>query len=137
MSRLDDPVELLLAAVNETEAPHSLRARTLARAHAAWDQAAARDRWVRIWECRPLRLAWVLATAALVAANLALPSRSSRSQLVQTCVSAQTGTNRELHDLVSLPRLDVKFAGHVADHREATPDRQRRVPSRANKENRS
>lgn len=130
MSDPRDPVEMLLSSLQPPEPPASLRSSALARAEAAWAQPATPDRWRQIWESRPLRLAWATAVAALAAANLALPSRSGRGPggAPPPDVAASAVQDRELRDVVQLPRLREAYVAMeaarpaAAPHRVDTPD---------------
>jgi len=124
MSQPPDAVESLLAATSGIEAPASLRARTLARANEAWTQRAAPDRWRRTWESRPLRLAWAVVTAALVVANLALPL-SRKTRPTEAGPVSQREADRELRDLVTLPRLEPSYVGMLGAEHTERPSRER------------
>ncbi len=111
MSRKPDPDTSPLVAAADSEPPALLRARTLARAAEAWAEPARPDPWRRVWESRPLRLAWATAVVALVAANLALPSRpSATGPAVRGDALTQAAADRELREVVALPRLKPEYA---------------------------
>jgi hypothetical protein len=67
----------LLAGWRSPAAPPGLRERALAAARDSEVAPLPRRIEDRIWESRPLRLAWLATAAALVALNLALDDRSA------------------------------------------------------------
>lgn len=84
--------------------PDGLRRSALAAATERWSRPATSDRWRRIWESQPLRVAWGAAVVVLVAANLVVPSRTARPR-------TSASTSDELREFVKLPRLR---AGSIA-----------------------
>ncbi len=110
MSGHNDEVTRLLAAIAEEEPPGALRERALAGARTAWERPA--DRWVALWESRPLRVAWSAAVVLLVAANVGVratvhggapggPTRASQGGMDQ---------RNELQAVTGLPRLRPDYA---------------------------
>jgi hypothetical protein len=97
--------------------PTALRGRVLANARKALALEGARDAWTRIWESRPLRLAWVAVTLLLVVAHVVLTVRppergggASRSAAAPSPdvageLAAVAGLSPLNEDL--LPRLDA------------------------------
>ena len=136
MNDQHDPVARLVAAA-ASDPPGSLRARTLARAAEAWPHPAPPDAWRRVWESRPLRLAWAVATLALAVANLALPTGPSRRHPVAaTGVETERTAARELRDEVALPRLKPEYAATDVNPTRLAPRREpRRGPASPAKEN--
>jgi hypothetical protein len=55
--------------------PAALRERVLQKARVALAREGVSDVWTRIWESRPLRVAWVAATLLLVVAHLVITVR--------------------------------------------------------------
>lgn len=97
--------------------PAALRERVLQKAREALAREGGSDVWTRIWECRPLRVAWAAATLLLVAAHLiitvrppASPRRASEPAVAPVwdpegelaAVAGLSPLNEEL-----LPRLDA------------------------------
>ncbi len=108
-----DPVTRLLAAIEEPEPPRGLRELALAGAAAAGARKAAVDAWRRLWESRPLRLAWAVAVALLVAANFTIRTGSrARPPAVPAAAAAQERAGlKELQAIVELPRIRLHSAG--------------------------
>ncbi|MDD5564876.1 MAG: hypothetical protein PHQ91_14270 [Thermoanaerobaculaceae bacterium] len=124
----DDHEEMaqLLAALEEPEPPRALRARALAGAEEAWTRGGpAADRWRRLWESRPLRLAWAAAVVLLVGANLALRTGSrARPPASPAAAAAQERAGlQELQAVVELPRIRLGSAGLDAPEGRATGPR--------------
>ena len=117
MSGHDDELARLLAAVAEEEPPRGLRGRVLAAAHDARPEVEEADPWRRLWESRPLRLAWVAVVVLLAAANLAVRvagrGRPPRGSLL---AAAPGGAhNGELQAIVALPRLRPEYVALGSD----------------------
>ncbi|HQT94129.1 MAG: hypothetical protein B7X11_00200 [Acidobacteria bacterium 37-65-4] len=108
-----DPVTRLLAAIEEPEPPRGLRGLTLAGAAAAGAREPAVDAWRRLWESRPLRLAWAVAVLVLVGANLALRAGSrARPPAVPAAAALQERAGlKELQAIVDLPRIRLHGTG--------------------------
>ena len=112
MTDLHDNVNRLIRTLGDPEPPQGLRGRTLARAQAAWARPAA-DRWLALWESRPLRLAWAATVLLLVACNFALRTGSPappRAVAPAVAFREQTGL-KELQAVVELPRLRQEDIG--------------------------
>jgi hypothetical protein len=103
--------------------PPALRARILKSARETLEREAARDIWTRVWESRPLRLAWVAATLLLVVSHVVMtvrpPGRGSHASASAAAPSPdRTG---ELAAVVGLsplnegllPRLDASVIAPV------------------------
>jgi hypothetical protein len=122
----DDHEELtrLLAAIGEPEPPRGLRGRAVAGAEAAWRRPAAADPWRRLWESRPLRIAWVAAVVLLVGANLALRTGSRVGPPAPPAAAAaqeRAGT-KELQAVVELPQVRLHSTGiDLLEGRTAAP----------------
>jgi len=90
--------------------PAELREKVLVLAREALVQEAVRDVWTRIWESRPLRLAWVAAAALLVIANISISMRRPPGGAVVPRTGARAETEREaareLAALIALPPID-------------------------------
>ena len=81
----------------------------LRRASEALAREAVRDVWTRLWESRPLRVAWASAVVVLVICHIGVTELRSRraSATKQTAQSAREG-NGELAAIGHLPRLDER-----------------------------
>ena len=97
-SQPDDP----LTGLRVPRVPSELRERVL---RAAGRVEGTRGIWDRLWESRPLRLAWVVTTTALLLANAALSLAPGSSP--QTNRSALREQSRELGLLLALPRMEI------------------------------
>ncbi len=92
--------------------PAEMREKVLAVAREALAREAVPDVWTRIWESRPLRLAWAAAAALLVMANVGISMRRPPGGVVVSRTEASTGAEaereaaRELAALVALPPID-------------------------------
>lgn len=109
MTRRPDPFP---GTLEPPEAPPELRRRVIAAARAAADRTGAPDRWTRIWESRPARLAWAAAVAALIFGHLVIGGPVVRRS-AQTAVPLTTAveTDDELAEIVVLGRLTVDLPG--------------------------
>ena len=63
--------------------------------------------WDRLWESRPLRVAWGMATLGLLLANvgLSLPTSAPRSE--GNMRTADRRQAREIHELLALPQVEI------------------------------
>ncbi len=102
----DDPLGRLLAGARPPEPPASLRGRVLARAAAVLAGEEATDPWRRIWESRPLRLAWAASVLLLAGANLLLPPRRETA----VAVTPPSPSDPDLASAGHLPRLRAAYA---------------------------
>ena len=94
----DDP----LSGLRVPRVPAELRERVL---HAAERIEGTRGIWDRLWESRPLRLAWAVTTTGLLLANAALSlAPGSAPQTDRVSVREQS---RELGRLLALPRMEI------------------------------
>ncbi len=131
MSDLHDESARLLAALREPEPPGALRARALAGARAAWERPA--DRWLALWESRPMRIAWAAAVVLLAAANIGVrvaPHAGPRARMASP--TQADAANDDLQAITALPRLrpeyaDVLSAGPAA----AAPKRNPRLEGKS------
>ena len=101
-----DKVEELLAGLRPPEPPSGLEARVLRGAREALAREAGRDIWTRIWESRPLRVAWGISVSAgiLVICHVGITGlRSGRTPAAgQTTRAAREG-NGELTAIAGSP----------------------------------
>ena len=113
-------VERLLAGLGPPEQPRGLQERTLRGAREALAREAGRDLWTRIWESRPLRLAWAATVAVLVICHIGMTERRlGRTPTAgQTTRAAREGNGERGGDRTAAP------AGRGC----AAADRHRSVP---------
>jgi hypothetical protein len=119
-----DPATRLLAAIEEPEPPRGLRGLALAGAAAAGARKPAVDAWRRLWESRPLRLAWAVAVALLLAANVIIRTGSPSHPRTAAPIAAskEHQNSRELQAIIELPRIRLEHAGiDVPEGRAAGP----------------
>jgi hypothetical protein len=98
--------------------PDGLRRQVLDRATQALGQEPAHDRWARLWESRPARLAWAASILALAVGHLLLPAGASQgARLAQgappasapaTAVRTDAGQDDELSVIADLPKLSLE-----------------------------
>jgi hypothetical protein len=107
MKHEPEVVERLLAGLSPPEPPPGLQERTLRGARQVLTREAARDVWTRIWESRPLRIAWAVSVVVLVLCHFSITELRSVSGKAgtQTAGVARDG-NGELAAIARLPRLD-------------------------------
>jgi hypothetical protein len=99
-------VEKLLFTLQPPEPPRDLREKVLRGAREALAREAARDAWTRIWESRPLRVAWGLSVVVLVICNVGIGElRSPRRAAEGPAARSARDGNGEVA-LGRLPRLD-------------------------------
>lgn len=102
-------VERLLAGLSPAEPPRGLQEQVLRGARQALAREAGRDVWTRLWESRPLRVAWAVSIVVLVACHVGLTElRSGRTPIAAQTARAARGGNGELAAFGGLPRLDEK-----------------------------
>lgn len=123
MSHDRQPDEFPFAGLTPPGPPAELREMALALAREAFARESTRDVWTRIWESRPLRLAWAAAAALLVMANVGISVSRPPGGAVVSRTGARAGSEaereaaRELAALVALPPIDETvqpLAGRVS-----------------------
>jgi hypothetical protein len=103
------PGDRPLAGLRPPHAPPALEAQVLRSAREALARPTAGAPWVRVWESRPLRLAWAATVSVLVVAILlGAPSRPAGPRIPVTTSAAQPAHRGagELGGILALPRLD-------------------------------
>ena len=109
-----------LAGLQPPRAPHALAESVLAAAREALAEEAASTTWDRLWNSRPLRLAWAGSTFALLLAHVAL----SVSPGAAVAVAEEREQAGELREILDLPPMEsappVPLAG--ADDREPSKE---------------
>ncbi|MEX1308982.1 MAG: hypothetical protein AB1Z65_01045 [Candidatus Sulfomarinibacteraceae bacterium] len=115
MTRRPDPFPGVLA---PPQAPPGLRQRVIAAARAAAEGDDEPDRWARIWESRPVRLAWAASIGALIFGHLVIGGPvGRRSAQPAIPLAAAVETDHELAEIVGLERMTVDLPGweiHIA-----------------------
>lgn len=129
----NDRVSRFLVELGTPEPPSDLRPRALAAAEREWAQPTSPDPWRRVWESRPLRLAWAAAALALVAANLTL-SGAGASRDARLTATTRSIPSPELQETVALPRLRFENVVDVAGGAPVRPQSPRPGPSIKDKE---
>ncbi len=109
MNHNRETLERLLGGLLPPEPPPGLHETVLRNARAALAREVRRDLWTRIWESRPLRLAWASAVLLLVAGNalLALVSRPPSVQARTPRGHDEAPLGDELGAIARLPRIDL------------------------------
>ncbi len=107
MNERPDRLNELLGQLAPPDPPHDLEAQVLAGAKEALAREAGRDVWTRIWESRPIRLAWAATVLALVICNVGVSVllSSPRPSSPQAATTGRDGRG-ELSAVGRLPRLD-------------------------------
>jgi hypothetical protein len=102
-------LDRLLGGLVPPEPPRELQRRLLRKATDALGREAPRDIWTRLWESRPLRLAWAGAVAALLVANVVVPSgrRAAPLQVAAPPQQSVPPLADELESIARLPRIDL------------------------------
>ena len=102
-----DKVEELLSMLRPPEPPGGLETRVLRGAREALAREAGRDIWTRIWESRPLRVAWGISVSVLVICNVALGGlRAGRRGPAMPPAGSIREGNGELTAIAVQPPLD-------------------------------
>jgi hypothetical protein len=99
----------LLGGLVPPEPPRELQGRVVRKATEALGREAHRDIWTRLWESRPLRLAWAGTVLLFLIGNGVLPARGrTRSvQAVTPRAPAVSSPGDELNSIARLPRIDL------------------------------
>jgi len=94
------------------QAPPELRQRVLSAARRTMSQAPPRDLWMRIWENRPIRLAWAASIGALIFGHLVIGEAVSAGPAQPAIpLAVAAGTDAELAEIVDLQRVTVELPG--------------------------
>ncbi len=104
-----EPLERLLGGLLPPEPPPGLHGEVMRRASAALAREARPDAWTRLWDSRPLRLAWASAVLLLVAANALVPAmpRTPSVQAGAPRLHEEAPLGDELGAIANLPRIDL------------------------------
>ena len=110
MNRDRETLARLLGGLAPPEPPSELQGKVLRKATDALVRETARDIWTRLWESRPLRVAWGSAVAVLLAVNAVLPAGRHTSPVQAAAPNVQSVPlpGDELDAITRLPRLDTQ-----------------------------
>jgi len=100
----------LLDALKPPQPPPELRDRSLRAATDVLRRPPVPDRWTRIWESRPLRLAWAAAVAGLLVANTLIPTTPRPAPATAQGFSLHQlsrAAEDEIRAIATMPRLDL------------------------------
>ncbi len=95
----------LLGGLVPPEPPGELHGEVMQAAVAALAREAPRDLWTRLWESRPLRLAWAAVVLLLLLGNLVAPRATSTFRMRGIAPAAAAD---ELDSIARLPRIDLE-----------------------------
>jgi hypothetical protein len=86
--------------------PEDLRQQVLSRARQAAESGPRRELWARLWESRPVRLAWGASVLALVVCHVAIPVGDARPpKEAPTQAHASVDDHEDLAVIADLPKL--------------------------------
>lgn len=98
----------LSGSLTPPQAPPELRQRVLTAARQTMGQEAPRDLWTRIWESRPIRLAWAASIGALIFGHLVIGGAVSAGPAQPAIpLAAAVGADDELAEIIGLQRVTV------------------------------
>ena len=95
----DDP----FAGLHVPRAPEHLKERTMRAATAALSSRPTV--WDRLWESRPLRAGWVVATVGLIIANVVISVSPDAISGGDAFATSQRDQINEIRDVIGLPLL--------------------------------
>jgi hypothetical protein len=141
MNGKPDGNERLFQGLKVPQAPEDLRRQVLSRARQTPERAARHDMWSRIWENRPVRLAWGTTVLALAVCHFVVPVGDTGptrepSSLARTAFH----DDEELAVIADLPKLSLDARPIAASTRtveEAEADLDTAAPPAVSKENAS
>ena len=104
----DRPRGPLFPGLRPPAPPPELRRKVLRTAAEALAAEPTRDIWTRVWESRPLRLAWAASVLILLAGHLLVSAHAPWRGAARSHPSAETSreAGRELATVVTLPPID-------------------------------
>jgi anti-sigma-K factor RskA len=105
MSKEAPFIDSLLGDLDTPEPPSALKSMVLQATAEALNRPPAPDIWTRIWDSRPLRLAWAATVSALIAGHLAVTAVQQQPEPPAMTVSNLTEVDQELAEISDLPRL--------------------------------
>lgn len=101
----------LLNGIQPPSPPPELRDRTLRSAIEALDRRSPMSRWTRIWQSRPLRVAWATTVAGLLLAHVLIsttPRPSPDTARGFTLHQASRTSEEEIQVITTLLRLNLE-----------------------------
>jgi hypothetical protein len=104
MSKEAPFIDSLVGDLETPEPPPALKSMVLQATAEVLNRPPAPDIWTRIWESRPLRLAWAATISLLIAGHLAVTAVQQPEPAAMT-VSNLTEVDQELVEISDLPRL--------------------------------
>jgi hypothetical protein len=116
MSKQAPLIDSLLGDLDTPEPPSELRNMVLQATAETLNRAPATDIWTRIWESRPLRLAWVATVSVLIAGHLAVTVVQPQPEQAALTASNSTEIDQELNEIVQLPRLRLAARSMSGDY---------------------
>jgi len=133
--------ERLLPGLQVPEPPEDLRRKVLSHAKQALTKEPRRDFWVRIWDSRQARLAWVASVLALAICHLVVPAGDAGpAREPSTLARTESDGHEELAEIADLPRLSLDARPIAASTRtplETEVDLDTAAPPAGSKENAS
>ena len=94
------------------QAPPELRGRVLTAARNAMERGDSPDMLTRIWESRPVRLAWAASIGALLFGHLVIGGSVSAGPAEPAFpLAAAAVSNDELSEIIGLQRMTVDLPG--------------------------
>ena len=102
---INDRVERLLDGLEPPTPPPELERRVVMRAAAALAEPVETDPWRRVWQSRPLRLAWATAVLALVVGHLAVTIKGNTPRPASSWAEARAEQWRAVGEL---PRISPR-----------------------------
>ena len=111
-----------LAGLRPPRAPHALAESVLAAAREALAEEAASTTWDRLWNSRPLRLAWAGSTFVLLLAHVALSVSPGAGAAV--AVAEEREQAGELREILDLPPMESAPPGPLAGADDRAPSKE-------------
>jgi hypothetical protein len=105
MSKEAPFIDRLIGDLDTPEPPSALKSMVLQATAEALNRPPTPDIWTRIWDSRPLRLAWVATVSVLVAGHLAVTVVQQQPEPPSLTDSSLTVADPELAEISDLPRL--------------------------------
>ena len=85
--------------------PEELKARTMRAARAALSSRPTI--WDRLWESRPLRAGWVVATIGLIVANVVISVAPDETSGGDAFATSRRDQIDEIRDVIGLPTIEI------------------------------
>jgi len=133
--------ERLFPGLRVPEPPEDLRGQVLSRARQALERGPRHDLWARIWESRPVRLAWGASILALVVCHLVVPvGDGGPAREPSTLARSESDDQEELAVIADLPTISLEAKSIAAASRvleETEADLDPAAPAAKSEENAS